>query len=112
MTGSNYVIIVIDRVHKTARLLKGTGKFLDYIGKEVSLTSLLQIMYSFLFTQGPTEGVLLQPAAVTADTSGNIYIVDKPLTSIPRILKYSETGRFFILIKIYKLLHSLSSVMY
>uniref|UniRef100_A0A1X7V4Y9 Uncharacterized protein n=1 Tax=Amphimedon queenslandica TaxID=400682 RepID=A0A1X7V4Y9_AMPQE len=71
---SNYVIIVIDKVHKTARLLKGTGKFLDYIGKE-----------------GPAEGVLLQPAAVAADTSGNIYIVDKPLTSIPRILKYSET---------------------
>jgi hypothetical protein len=72
-TGLNNVLIVTDVAASTVRILKGSGKFLDYIGK------------------GSTIDGITEPTTVTTDADGNIFIGDQASLNV---YKFTSLGKF------------------
>lgn len=85
--GSNKMLIVSDMKSGCVRMLTTTGKFLDYLGQEV------QPVLSSPKTnrRDSSDSSFGEPTSVTVDNNGNIFVLD---SNPPRILKYSNTGKF------------------
>ena len=74
LANDNNTFLVADVKNHTISIVTTTGKFLDRIGSE-----------------GKGDGQLLEPMAVTTDSAGNIYVVDK---GNARVQKFSSAGEF------------------
>ena len=80
LANDNNTFLVADVKNHNISIVTTSGKFLDRIGSE-----------------GKGDGQLLEPTAITTDSAGNIYVVDKGNV---RVQKFSSAGKFSVIITI------------